>query len=254
MRTFLRRCRGLRAVARLAACVAACLAGFPAHAGTFSVSPVRVDLSAAEPIAALIVRNGGSEAAVVQLEAMAWSQQDGADRYEASRDLIATPPIFTVPAGGSQIVRVGTRRGVDPRRELTYRLYLQEVPAPTEPGFTGMRVALRLGVPVFVAPAVKAAPLLKWQVLRSTDGALALACTNDGAMHARIVSLSLASTSSTTRIASSKRIVASDLHAGQQRRWTMPGPLDERALPVGTPLRLAVVTEHGTVDVDLVVP
>ena len=50
-----------------------------AHASSFSVNPVRITLSAKQPVAAITVRNADSEQTVVQLEATAWTQVDGKD-------------------------------------------------------------------------------------------------------------------------------------------------------------------------------
>src|SRR4051812_25084224 len=97
-------------------------------AGSFAVNPVRATLSAKQPVGSLVVQNQGSEPTVIQLETGRWAQQDGKDVYVPTKEILAPPPIFTVPAGGSQIVRVGMRRAAEPGRELTYRLFLQEVP------------------------------------------------------------------------------------------------------------------------------
>ena len=220
-----------------------------AWAGSFSVSPVRLTLTAAQPIAALAVSNAGDEPAMVQLEATNWSQRDGVDGYEATRELIATPPIFTVPAHGTQVIRVGLRRGADPRRELTYRLYLQEVLPPPPPGFVGMRVALRLGVPVFVSPAVAGAQALQWQLSRGAGGALSVTCLNSGTVHSRIASFSLSSGAGGAPLMTQD--VAADLHAGQQRAWVLSTPLSP---PPGTALRLTALTERGDVHADLIAP
>src|SRR5690242_10334147 len=78
-----------------------------ASAGSFSVNPVRVTLSANEPIAAITVRNESTEASVVQLETSSWTQHDGADALASTVEILATPPILTIPPGASRIVRVG---------------------------------------------------------------------------------------------------------------------------------------------------
>jgi len=68
-----------------------------ASAGSFAVSPVRVTLSSSDPVASLVVRNDDSAPVVVQLELAAWSQQDGKDEFSPTREILATPPIFTMP-------------------------------------------------------------------------------------------------------------------------------------------------------------
>jgi fimbrial chaperone protein len=225
------------------------LAAGAATADSLSVSPVRATLSAAAPIIALTVQNGGDDPAVVQLEAMLWSQSDGADRYEPTRDLIATPPIFTVPAHASQIVRVGLRRAADSRHELAYRLYLQEIPPPPPPDFVGMRVALRLGVPVFVAPLASTPAALHCEALRAADATLSVACRNDGSAHVRIVGLALSSAAGGPALMT--RQVAADVHAGQSRAWVMQG---KQVPAAGTPLHLTATTERGDVHADLLAP
>jgi len=81
-----------------------------AKAGSFSVSPVRASLSAQERVVALRVSNSGTEPSSIQAELMAWRQQGGEEIHEPSRDVLVTPPIFTVPAGDTQVIRVGLRR------------------------------------------------------------------------------------------------------------------------------------------------
>ncbi|WP_119628929.1 fimbrial biogenesis chaperone [Methylocaldum marinum] len=105
-----------------------------AHGGALSVAPVRLELSAPELTGAITVTNTGTESSVVQLEATDWSQRNGQDEYAPSRKLSATPPIFTLGPGATQTVRVGLRHPPDPRRELAYRLFLQEVPPPAPQG------------------------------------------------------------------------------------------------------------------------
>jgi fimbrial chaperone protein len=222
--------------------------GGAAFAGSFSVSPIRLTLTAAAPIAALTIHNSGGEPTVVQLQVARWTQEDGSDHYQPSRDLIASPPIFTVPAGGSQIVRLALRRAPEARQELTYRVYLAEVPSAPSPGFVGTRVALELGVPVFVAPTVAGAQSLDWRLVRGGDGKVLLVARNSGALSARITSISL---SSTAGGATSRQTIATDVHAGQQREWPLT---DKQPWAAGGLLRLSARTERGDVEADVVVP
>ena len=107
--------------------LAALLALSPAFAGTFTISPLRVDFADATGMAVLTVRNEDATPVVVQTQGLAWSQEAGQDALAPSRDLLISPAVFTLQPGGSQLVRVALRRKVDPARELTYRVLLQEV-------------------------------------------------------------------------------------------------------------------------------
>src|SRR5437773_747269 len=79
------------------------------QSGTFSVAPIRIDLSASIPTAAITLENHGEIASVVQLDVVKWSMRDGVDVYEPDQALLATPPIFTMPPGKTQVIRVGLR-------------------------------------------------------------------------------------------------------------------------------------------------
>jgi fimbrial chaperone protein len=115
-------------------------------------------LAAGHPIDSVTIRNGGAEPVVVQLEVSSWSQREGEALLAPTTDLLATPPIFRIPAGGTQLVRVGLRRAPDPQRELSYRLFLREVPSAT-PSASSIRITLSISLPVFVTPLAKLAPL-----------------------------------------------------------------------------------------------
>src|SRR5690606_24384300 len=163
-----------------------------AGAGNFSVSPVRAELSIQQRVAALRVHNGGSEPVAIQAEAMAWRQRGNEDVLEPSREVLVTPPIFTIPPGETQTLRIGLRRSPDPNQQLSYRLLLHELPPPLPEGFQGRRMAMRMSLPVFVTPAAGAAsPELAWRASRTASGELRLSARNHGTGHAQITTLTL---------------------------------------------------------------
>src|SRR5512137_2414573 len=108
----------IAAVAGLAALLALSSAG----AGTFTISPLRVDFAGTAGTAALTVRNEEAAPVVVQAEGLAWSQDGGTDALQPTRDLLVSPAVFTLAPGGSQLVRVALRRTPDAARELAYRM------------------------------------------------------------------------------------------------------------------------------------
>lgn len=177
--------RSRRSTAALAG-LAALFALSSAGAGTFTISPLRVDFTGATSTAALTVRNEEAAPVVVQAEGFAWSQDGGQDAFLPTRDLLVSPAVFTLAPGGSQLVRVALRRGPDATRELSYRMMLQEVPQAARPDFTGLQVALRLSIPVFVAPLAPAAPNLAWSARSGSDGRTIVAVRNLGDANARI--------------------------------------------------------------------
>jgi fimbrial chaperone protein len=242
------RIAGLNAI-RAAACLGLlCLTIEPAFAGSIVVNPIRLTLSASKTAGVLTIRNTGAEPSVVQLEVMSWSQQDGKEVLVPTKELLAAPPIFTVPAGGSQMVRVGLRKPADPRSEVTYRVIMQEVPPPPKPGFQGLQVALRLSVPVFVAPAVASAPEIQWSATRTTQGDLSIGVTNTGNAHIQITGFRLSvagSTLSPLQPARSEYVLP-----GQRMGWTLRSNSTPAAL---TTLHVVAQTDAGEREADVVV-
>ncbi len=213
-----------------------------AVAASIEVNPVRLALSATQPVAALTVRNAGTQPVGLHLQVMAWTQVKAADQYAATRELLATPPIFMLAPGAAQTVRVGLRRAIDAERELAYRLYLQEIPASVAQPGTGVRIALRIGVPVFVLPRGPAAPLLSWRA-KQDAGAVLLQAQNAGKAHARILDLKLVAGSHTVA-----ETAAAYVLPGQSWQWRLAG---SGVTAAGTPLRVRVKTDAGSSDADV---
>lgn len=224
-----------------------CGVAWPLLAATFNVSPIRVGLSAQRPIVPLSVRNEGDDPLVVQIQVVHWSQKDGEDVYETTKDILATPPIVTVPPRSTQIVRVGLRRGVDPERELSYRVYLAEVPAPPAAEATRVHVALRIGLPVFVSSATAYKPALAWKLVPGEDGAATLRVKNEGQAHAQIANVRLLSGADRQTLARYPN--PAYLLPGSAQAW--PLQLEPGKRLGLDPVRLQAYMDAGDVDVEL---
>lgn len=215
-----------------------------ANASSFSVSPTRITLTQARTSGVLTIRNPGTEEMVVQLQPRVWRQEEGADVLEPTVDLIAVPPLFTVPAGGSQVVRIGLRRPPSPSGELSYRVLLREVPPPRAEGVTGLRMALNVSLPVFVLPPGNAEPEMVWALDRAANGGLALSLRNEGRAHVQLKQLAL-------KLSTGLELPGIDLPAyllpGQSRIWHF-----DTAEPAGR-WTLSADTDSGTVETQLIV-
>jgi len=194
-----------------------------AVAGSFNVSPVRVELTAKERTQALTVRNQGDQPAVVQVQLFAWSQEAGQDILQPTTDLLVSPPVFTVQPGQSQLLRIALRGAPDPARQLSYRAILQEVPPQTREGGPALQVALRISLPVFVEPPIEAKPALEWQAEIAEDGKLKLSAHNGGNAHIQLANFKL-SNSTGAELVSEQQV--SYILAGQTRTWTLQPSAD----------------------------
>ena len=168
---------------RASACLAAALGTpAPALAGSLQVDPIRLEINAGRRTATLRVTNQEQSPVAIRAYALTWSQVDGEDRYEETSAVIVSPPIFTIPAGATQLIRVGLRNPAgDPR---AYRLMVEEVPQASPGG--GVRVALRLNLPLFVSIEPGTNAELSWSASRGADGRWTVEATNRGRNYVRV--------------------------------------------------------------------
>jgi fimbrial chaperone protein len=133
------------------------LASTPAAAGEFVINPLRVNLDRSTKASEVLVRNDDKVPLRMQVEAMSWSQGgEGPDQYVPAEGILYFPRTMEIAPGESRVVRVGVR-AAPVTREEAYRLFIEELPpapvAGDEAQGTSLRVFLRVGVAVFVAPA-----------------------------------------------------------------------------------------------------
>ena len=220
-------------------------------AANIGVNPVRVTLSENQKMGTLTLRNGGTEPMSMQLEVLNWSQEEGNGVFTPTRELIVNPPIFTIPAGGSQLIRVGLRRAPDAQRELTYRIFLQELPPPPSPDFQGAKMLMRVSLPVFVLPKVTAKPVLRWHAVRTSDGALKISLSNSGNAHIQIANFSLSLPGSAQPWITQQ--TSNYVLIGQSFDWILPANADYSIPKSGATIQLFAQTDAGDIEAEVLV-
>ena len=192
-------------------------------AGSFNINPVRIQLSPTSTSEVLHVTNSGKKDVTIQLQSLQWLQQDGEDQLKATRDLITTPQIFNLKAGATQIIRIGLVKKIDSTSESAYRLIIEEIPPPPEPGFQGLQLALRISLPVFVKPAGQADQSLEVRIapqsMTSTEQ-IAFELINTGRIHVQLLNLTIHPADNREELLATleKKIY---LLAGQKRKITL---------------------------------
>jgi len=164
-----------------------------AFAGSFSVSPLGVTIPSRDAAGSVTVTNAADQPVVIQVRTQAWSQRDGKEVREDTREVIVNPPIFRLGPGEQQLVRFASRMGAPREDESAYRVIFSEVPqrdAPrTEPGFT---IALAMDIPLYLEPlAPPRAEPVRWQAERTASG-VRVSVDNPGNLHYRLVNLEFA--------------------------------------------------------------
>jgi fimbrial chaperone protein len=135
--------------------------------------------------AELRLDNADLKPVAVRVTALRWTQANGRDRTEATRDIVVSPPIFTVAPGSQQLIRVGFRNRIP---GAAYRLIVEEIPGPKAPG-TGISVSLKLDLPLYVIAGRGAVAVLSWVARRESDGTLIVDGQNSGTLHAQILAI-----------------------------------------------------------------
>ena len=202
--------RALRGFACLLAAIA--LPGV-AGAGSLRVDPVRLEISADRRSATLTISNVEQVPVTIRAYPLAWRQVDGEDRYEESSALIVSPPVFTIPAGGTQIVRIGLRSPAAARN--AYRLMVEEVPEARPDG--GIRVALRLNLPLFAMLDQGSSSQLSWAAWRQADRSWVVEASNRGASYVRVAPAEAAAATGVRWDGAANMVVL----PGSSRRWVI---------------------------------
>jgi fimbrial chaperone protein len=161
-------------------------------AGMFNISPVKIELTKKSSAAVIYVRNTGATDTTIQLHTMRWTQVDGEDKLQITREIIATPQIFIIKAGATQLIRIGMLGKPNSTLETAYRLLLEEIPFAPEPGFKGLQVALKISIPIFVQPESKISQELDFSWTEAPDNQSRLVIANHGSAHAQILRMKVA--------------------------------------------------------------
>lgn len=237
--------RGGRSIGSAAAIAAWLACGLtlaaPALAGSFKVNPVQITLPADRQSTSLKITNSDSAPVSVRVATFAWSQADGRDVYSATNNVIASPPIFTIPPGKTQIVRIGLRERSGSR---AYRVILEEIPRE-QPVEGQVQITLRLNLPLYVLPKGRAKADLSWRAWRDRAGDMIVEGRNRGSLHGQIIQLA-ADQGGRRHILSNQMGVVLPGSARQWKIGKQPG------LTVGTPLLLKVKGSAGETQTQIV--
>jgi len=211
-----------------------CLAGTVAGAAELAVSPLRVDLDPQHPIGVLTVTNQGSEPAVIQAGVQRWQQTADDDLFEPADGLLITPALFRLKPGQHQLIRIGWRQPVPrPLQAAAWRIFLSEVPAMPAPGASGLRMSLRLSIPLFMYWPDMPPADLRWQWLPASGSQPGrLQVSNLGGRHARVTRL----------------LVDGETAPRAQLLYVLPGATRQLPLPdrTGAVTRITVTSDDGS--------
>lgn len=205
---------GGRIAAALCAAAGLLAAAVPAVAGSFRIDPVNIVVPHGRSSAELRLTNVEGSPVAVRVTALRWTQRDGADLHETTSDIIASPPMFTVAPGATQLIRFGFRGRIP---GAAYRIHVEEIPGQAAQG-SGIRVALKIDLPLYVGTEEDAPARLVWAVRRGADGAFVAESRNEGGTPAQISSVEALDAAGRRLARSVERGV---VLPGGMRRWRL---------------------------------
>jgi fimbrial chaperone protein len=212
----------------LAAIFALHLAGLAAGAQSLSVVPVNIFFSPGQKATSLTVTNQGKSETAIQIRAFAWNQKDGEDHLTASSEVVASPPLATMAPGATQVVRLILRQSPQ-GQEATYRILVDQIPPPAEPGV--VHIVLRMSIPIFAQPAIRSFADVQFHLERDA-GQIFLVGFNAGNLHESIRDIVLKTSDGRNLKEDSNS--SPYILAGATRRWHIatqdPLPLSSETL------------------------
>jgi len=161
-----------------------------AQAGSFRITPLRVNFDENNQTTQLSIENHSQHTVTLQSTVMRWQQNGNQDELTPSNDIFVSPPILLLAPGAQQVIRLRHMNDM-PVKETAYRLYLQDTAARARQS-GGANMAIRIGLPVFVSPnGIQPEPDIKthynngtWQVLVSNTGTANFRVIGIDAFHA----------------------------------------------------------------------
>lgn len=159
-----------------------------AHAGSLSVSPTLIDQRAPAKTATVTVQTEGRDPLSVQVRLFRWSQADGKDRLEPTRDVVASPPLLKIAPGTDYTVRIVRVAKQPVTGEESYRLLIDQLPDPKDRKANQVSLVIRHSIPVFFRAGDERKAALAWSAARTSKG-LVLTARNDGDSRLRLTNL-----------------------------------------------------------------
>lgn len=160
-------------------------------AGSFAVTPIRLDFPPNVRTGAITVVNSDPGKLGFQVKLLRWTQNaKGEDVYEESRDLTYFPRLMTLEPDTRRVIRLGTQAAA-PDVEASYRLAIEEMPGPRDPASgSAVAVQVRFAVPIFLTPKL---PKFSHEILDLAQRGKALRFTlaNRGNQHVKLEEVSL---------------------------------------------------------------
>jgi fimbrial chaperone protein len=193
-----------------------CLISLPGLTSSLQVFPVQVYIEPNKTNSSFTITNPAKEDLLLQLNIIKWTQNNGQDIYKPTKDMLVNPPVINLPAGKTQLVRVGSRISLNRQQEQSYRIFIKEVPKMQKKP-DGITPILEINLPVFLEPMKKKKNLV-WSAKAAKNG-VNVKLKNKSNIHIQISNLEILQVGNNKPLLEQSTFVY--LLPGQQKVWNL---------------------------------
>lgn len=198
---------------------------FAVLASSLRVTPIKVTFDDQSTTAVLKLMNEGDGKITVQLDAKSWDQDDqGADSYTDTRDIVFFPKILEIAPATERIIRIGYQGNTALAIEKTYRVFVQELPI-AKPGEAALTFAMTFSIPIFIRPDVERNDVIIEDV-NSRHGQVRVTVRNDGNTHVMVDHIKLKGLDAAGREVFSNEMRGWYLLSNKNKTYEVPIPTD----------------------------
>lgn len=158
--------------------------------------PIDPKISQQDKATELWLENRGQATTLMQVRVLKWQQINGQEQFQTQQEVLASPPMVRVEPGKKQLIRLIKQTPPPAGQEAAYRVLLDEIPGPPQPGEeqVGVSFQMRYSVPLFVygsgLNAADTRPQLSWKLVNK-EGKQAIEIVNRGNGHARMSNVTI---------------------------------------------------------------
>lgn len=214
--------RGTFAAALGAAFLLSALSG---RAATFSVDPISVSLGKGDSSASVAITNESTEKLRLQITGFAWEQSpSGEMKLSPTDDLVFFPQLLQLDPGETRRVRIGVTSEQGPV-EKTFRVFMEELPSLESivaPKQNAITIRMKVGIPVFVSPAVPAVLSGTVRDAAVHDSAISFDVVNTGNTHFSIQQVAVVGKNAAGAGLFSRELTGWYLLPGGTRHFSVP--------------------------------
>lgn len=128
----------------------------------------------------------------MQIRVLRWEKKNGADHLVPTKDVVVSPPVAKLKAGGKYKVRIVRVSKTPVAVEESYRLLVDQLPKPVKHSSSHVSILIKQSIPVFFTSSLSNRASIKWSA-RIEGQALVLSAANDGRRRARLSKIHLRS-------------------------------------------------------------